>query len=177
VKHPQHPEELKKLMEWADGSKSILEIGSKFGDTLREFAKIPSVERLVSVDLPGTWPWGQVGSEKRLQDAVSEISKTKECHLFLGNSQDPEVIDAVRALAPFDFIFIDGDHALEGVTWDWKNYGWMGKKVAFHDITPPPDGTRQELEVWKLWTEIKKTHITNEFFGAQTLMGIGLVEC
>jgi len=181
MKHPQHPQELEKLMEWAAGSESILEIGSKFGDTLREFAKIPTVKRIVSVDLPGTWPWGVVHSEQRLRACVDELEKTHDAHLFLGNSKDPEVIEAVRRLAPYDFIFIDGDHAYDGVKWDWTNYRGMGEKIAFHDIKPPPEGTRQELEVWKLWREIKDWAKisgdvkTEEFFGEQTLMGIGLV--
>jgi cephalosporin hydroxylase len=175
VKHPQHPQELAKLMEWAAGSVSILEIGSKFGDTLREFAKIPSVKLIVSVDLPGTWPWGVVNSDQRLSACVEELSKTHDARLFLGNSQDPEVIEAVKNLGPYDFIFIDGDHHYDGARADWKNYGPMGKKVAFHDIVPPPDGTRQELEVWRLWQEIKAERKTEEFYGEQTLMGIGLV--
>jgi len=37
----------------------------------------------------------------------------------LANSQDPAVIEWVRGLGPFDWIFIDANHTYEGVMSDF----------------------------------------------------------
>lgn len=167
----QHPQEIEKLLDWAAGSKSILEIGSKAGWTLAKLGNLPGVERIVAVDLPGCGEWGKAGTG----DALIKVADALGATLFLANSQHEETVEKVRQYGPYDFIFIDADHSYEGVKKDWENYGPMGKKVAFHDILKPPIGTNQNLQVWMLWEEIKKTHKWEEFYGEQTLMGIGLV--
>jgi predicted O-methyltransferase YrrM len=51
-----------------------------------------------------------------------------------------EVIESVKELLNgelADFLFIDGDHSLQGVSYDWKAYKELvrpGGLVAFHDI-------------------------------------------
>lgn len=168
-------------MEWAQGSKSILEIGSRYGGTLIEFAK-DQPERIVSVDLPGYGPWGNSDSEPYLKAAIEMVRHQGiDAHLFLGNSRDPEIVEQVRELGPYDFIFIDGDHTYEGVKTDWENYGGMGKLIAFHDIIQPKAGENQALEVWRFWKELKEHFFIQsatkceEFMGPDSKMGIGLV--
>jgi predicted O-methyltransferase YrrM len=54
-----------------------------------------------------------------------------------GESTDSEVIAAVEAFAPYDFLFIDGDHSYEGCKADWDNYSPMvraGGLIGFHDV-------------------------------------------
>lgn len=53
-----------------------------------------------------------------------------------GMSNNPDVIEAVRLEAPYDMIFVDGEHSYEGVTEDYNNYYplvRLGGVIAFHD--------------------------------------------
>jgi MMP 1-O-methyltransferase len=59
-----------------------------------------------------------------------------------------------------DFLFIDGDHSIEGCTFDFMNYGGYVKKggyIAFHDY----DATRDNLG--PTWTIHKKVLTSGEY--------------
>ncbi len=47
--------------------------------------------------------------------------------LIEGYSQEPEIINTVRSIAPFDIVFVDGCHDYEVVVSDLKNYGELLK--------------------------------------------------
>src|SRR4051812_2377333 len=120
---PHHKEELEVLLSWSEGSKSILEIDSRYGYVLKDLARRSGAKRVVSVDLPNTGDWGN-DSEQTLKDNIQELKEEgRDVHLFLGDSKDPAIIESVKELGPYDFIFIDGDHRYEGVKADWLNYG------------------------------------------------------
>lgn len=145
----------------SEGVRSYLEIGSKFGGSLRRVAGVmPIGSKIVSVDLPnGTKAWGQ--SKGALKSVIHDFKADGyDTHLIWGNSQSPEIIEKVRRLGPFDAIFIDADHRAPGVAADWKNYGDMGRIVAFHDIgwrrAPEWVGTR--IDVPEFWDSIKKDY-------------------
>lgn len=175
-KVPHHPEELSKLLQLASKAKSILEIGSRYGEVLCHMAyqtRNRGGGRIVSVDLPNVFPWGE-DSEATLRQNVASLKKSGfDAHLFIGDSTDPEIVAAVHDLGPFDLVFIDGDHRYEGVRLDWLNYGPLGKVVVFHDIVQPKPNERQELGVWKLWREIEGNK--EELIGEGSKMGLGIV--
>lgn len=186
---PHHAAEYAKLLEWASGALSILEIGSRFGYTLIDLAHAAKPgARVVAVDLPGAGDWGNADSEPVLRKNVAQLrAEGYDAHLFLGDSASEKISERVAALGPFDFVFIDGDHRYDGVLADWLSYGPLGARVAFHDIRPPAPGENQNLEVWRLWREISASEIRHypmgffsrqrkeEFIAPDSKMGIGLV--
>lgn len=170
VPHDRH--ELERLLEVVEGSSSVLEIGSRYGYTLRKMARVMKPgSRIVSVDLP-RGPWG-ANSEKYLQGNMEGLRCNGfDTHLFLGNSRDPEIVEKVKALGPFDVVFIDGDHRYDGVKADWLNYGPLGKTVIFHDIVLCKQNKGRGIEVYKLWREIEGKK--EEFVAKGSTMGIGI---
>lgn len=77
--------------------------------------------------------------------------------------------------APVDFLFIDGDHSLEGVTADYRDYGPLvrpGGLIAFHDIV-----LRQVTptsRVRELWVELRRQGKTEEIVEDPDQVGCGI---
>jgi hypothetical protein len=89
-----------------------------------------------------------------------------DAHLFIGDSTSPAIVDHVKALAPFDLLFIDANHTESYVRKDFQAYGAMANIVCFHDIgwnNPTPPG-RLPIEVPKVWADIKKVYQTAATF-------------
>ncbi len=173
----QNPAEFQKLLYWASGANSILEIGCRYGTDLLELVKVMSGrnKRVVAVDMPNG-PWGYPDSEERLKAAVQTLKKGGyDAHLFLGKSQDTTIREAVKELGPFDFTFIDGDHRYTMVKQDWEFYGPMSKKVAFHDIQPPLTPGNAELGVYKLWNELKDRPDAVSYIDPGSPMGVACI--
>ena len=140
--------------------RSYLEIGSKFGGSLWAVSEaMPKSSRLVAVDLPNG-QWGRTDSELSLRMCIDKLkARGFDTHLFMGDSTDPGIVDAVRTLAPFDCLLIDANHTLPYVKKDFSNYGRLAKHCCFHDIgwdkpTPP---NRLPIEVPIVWKELKQT--------------------
>lgn len=139
----------------AEGVASFLEIGSNHGGSLWALGKVlPTGGRVVSVDIETEGSLLEIANELR-------VSLGLEVHVLRGDSADRAIVKKVEALAPFDAVFIDGDHTLSYVIKDWENYGRLARKiVAFHDIAwsrgPSYSGTG--IEVPKLWPQLKADH-------------------
>ena len=113
----------------------LCEIGAYHGGTLALFAHVaaPSA-KLLSIDVH--YPW-------HLRRAYSNLAGPRQ-HIkaIRGDSHSPRTQSKVAAWldgAMLDFLFIDGDHSLEGVTLDYEMYGKFvrpGGIIAFHDIVP-----------------------------------------
>ena len=143
TKWPQYQEEIQGFIKFLQdrGVKSYLEVGVRHGDTFHAVGlALSKGSLLVAVDLPGARSGKRTGgknpnSYKALYRAAKDLEKHKrKTHVIIGNSHDRDVIAQVKEFAPFDAIFIDGDHSFEGARADWRDYGPMGTLVAFHDI-------------------------------------------
>lgn len=146
----QNPKELQAMLTFVKGKKSLLEVGSNFGGTLWRMAQVLAPQsKVVSVDL--------VSEANTLVRPIVSLKANcqkianwgHDVELILGDSHKKHIIERVRQWAPYDFIFIDGDHSYEGVKQDWIDYGPMGKVVGFHDTNGGETGCV------KFWTELK----------------------
>ena len=154
--------------------RSYLEIGSFSGGSIEVAAQfLPVGSRIVSVDLPS-----KPTKAERLRHILHDLSKRGyDTHLILGDSTNANIVEAARILAPYDAVFIDGNHTLPYVTSDWKHYGPMGRIVGFHDVAKdkPPHGASI------FWHQLKSGFRHVEFISAATrartdgAFGIGVV--
>lgn len=158
----------------------FLEIGSRFGGSLWRIANVlPLGSTVVSCDSGKGMGGNKEGARASLKACVQRLSESGyAAHLVVGHSQRPDIVAAVRDLGPFDAVFIDGDHQLEGVTRDWENYGRTARIVAFHDIAwrMPEDHTDSKaVEVPQLWNSLKERYRHEEFIDPTGNMGIGVL--
>jgi hypothetical protein len=176
-KSSQMQYELDGMIETFRGCRSYLEIGARHGDTFYAvMSSLPKGAFGVAVDYPGH-VCGKGGTDKYLDEAAHELRRMGyDITVLIGDSQEPEIIDAVKDLAPFDCALIDGDHRYDGVKADWLNYGPMCGMVAFHDIVGVDQRCNKAgvpVEVPRLWSEIK-TDKCAEFVAPDSTMGIGI---
>lgn len=155
-------EEFRTLMR-KEGVKRYLEIGSKNGGSLWRMAmKFDKGARLVSVDLPHGDTSFKV-TLPNLEACVKRLcSEGYDAHLIVGDSTDPEIVERVRALGPFDATFIDGNHTRPFIEKDFANYGPMSRIVAFHDISyyreGGSDSKKLPINAPEYWNEIKNSY-------------------
>jgi predicted O-methyltransferase YrrM len=165
----------------AEGVRSYLEIGLGWGGSLWRIGNsLPVGSRIVGVDRTP-----DIQAHNNLGECVSElIDRGYDASLILGDSTDQSTIETVREFAPFDCVFIDGDHSYEGVKSDWVNYGPMGRVVAFHDIgwnetwvSKVPGRVTAPMGVPKLWDEIKGEYRHREIklYRKKNYYGIGVL--
>jgi cephalosporin hydroxylase len=156
----------------------FLEIGSRYGDTLWAVGtQLPWGSTVVSVDLPLIKP-ARSNPGPYLRACIDRLRIEKGCAsvLLSGDSRDPEIVGKARALAPFDCVFIDGDHSLAGVAADFENYSPMARMVAFHDINPKqPKPGRSRIEVPEFWQRIRQGRRSIEIRHQSAGGGIGVV--
>jgi len=145
--------------------KTLLEIGTASGGTLFLFCQVAEPDAtIISVDLPGG-PFGGGYPEWRIPLYKSFAKERQRIHLIRGNSHDLCTLREVMSIldGKIDFLFIDGDHAYEGVKKDFEMYSPLVRKggiIAFHDIVPgPPENVG---EVPTFWNEIKQNFTYKE---------------
>jgi len=139
---------------------NVLEIGTARGGTLFLFAQLANpAAHLVSVDLPlGRFGGGYPNYKAPLYRSFAR--DTQRIDLIRADSHASETIARVQAAFPtgVDFLFIDGDHSLAGVTQDFELYGRLvrpGGVIAFHDIVPGPGVGVGDVP--RFWQELKRS--------------------
>lgn len=78
-----------------------------------------------------------------------------DVNFLVGDAHAPATLEMTKEYAPFDCIFIDGDHSTEGVKQDFEMYAPLVRKggiVGFHDYNHGPvrtflDTMRDQLEI------------------------------
>lgn len=109
--------------------KRILEIGTWDGGTLRVWLTEGTPEVVVACDLKHRHP----------ENYPDWTKPETELHVITGDSQFEETREQIRPHAPFDWIFIDGDHGDQGVNRDYefcRSVIAKGGTMIFHDIQP-----------------------------------------
>jgi len=151
--------------------RSYLEIGSKFGGSLWRIAQYTQPgARMVAVDMPnGTKRWHE--SSASLKACVAKLKEfDHDAHIIWGDSTAEKTVEAARALGPFDLIMIDANHTMPFVKADWKNYGPMGRMIAFHDIgwRRAQEWVGVRIDVPQFWNSIKGSYRHVEFRSCPT---------
>lgn len=138
---------------------SVLEIGTMTGGTLKAWCQCAAPNaRIVSVDLPGG-EWGGGYTETDIPRLRGYARPGQHLDLIRADSHDTATLELVAGITlgrGYDFIFIDGDHTLEGVTQDFHDYAPLARRgglVAFHDVLHHPRVPR--CQVSDLWESIK----------------------
>jgi predicted O-methyltransferase YrrM len=157
---------------------AVLEIGTFRGGTLFVFSRLAAPDAvIVSLDLPVSLR-GKLVRVAQGPLFHRFIRGQQSLHLLREDSHQSESVAHVAAIRkdrPLDFLFIDGDHAYEGVKADFELHSRTvrpGGIVAFHDIAmKPPSGVPQ------LWEELKSRYRHQEIVhdrGPKS-MGIGVL--
>lgn len=154
----QDPFELFKLMEVVDQIRPerILEIGVHRGLSIKAWRQ--------------AWPDAEiVGIDTDFSHLEFEDFMCVEC-----DSHDPKTAELIAELSPgrFDFVFVDGDHSLEGVRKDYeiyKNFVEDGGIMAFHDIMRSPERISYHagVECRTFFDEVKVEHANMEIWNGE----------
>lgn len=152
---------------------SVLEVGTYHGGTLYHWlTNAVKGARIVTLDSYA------VGVDNRhLYDEW--VREDVTLTVLEGDSNSLETAAKVAEHAPFEWAFIDAGHYYNEVYTDWELYRPMvreGGVALFHDILPPSQ-EHPEIEVARLWEEIKAEYNCLEIVADREASwgGIGVV--
>ncbi len=141
--------------------RTVCEIGSLRGGTLALFCQVAAPEaRLLAIDL--NFKPEQMHAFRHLGRPRQRIT------LLKADSHAPATLDRVQrwlGSERLDFLFIDGDHSLEGVRQDYERFAPLvrsGGLIGFHDIVPDYKARFGQRtlnysgEVPQFWAELKQ---------------------
>ena len=163
-----------------------LEIGSRWGDSLyavmmnrgptvlNRYSPSPAA---IVIDIPES-----PEKSDSILATLEKISAGNSCFTahYFGSSRNSDALLMAKSLAPFDLVFIDGDHTYDGVKADWHDYRRLAPIIAFHDVGAPDDwmSDGKPNGVGRFWRELKASNQftrTEEFITPGANMGYGVV--
>lgn len=177
----QIEEEIAKLARFVAGIQPVhvLEIGTNHGGSFYLWSQLATGKK-ISVDLCE----GPFGNDVLPDDCVALEKEMRswapDVHVIRGDSHDVDVVLKVEAVLDgdlLDFLFIDGDHSLNGVMDDYYNYGRFVKKggwIAFHDVNDTEFHRWCGCYVGQFWVTLEGHKI--EFNEHSHWGGIGLIQ-
>ncbi len=169
----QQPDELQWLLMTLGEVNKVLEIGTAEGRTMRMLSKIASPNSLFRCIDPDIG----VMSEEWRKNADFLRSQGHDVDRYYHSSGGELAWNWAKQWAPYDLIFIDGDHSYEGVVADFSLYHRFGERIAFHDINHPDEGEGgKDFGVNRFWNELKHRDfgIVMECCVTGYYMGIGI---
>ncbi len=132
------PDERAALIRCAAGRERVAEIGVYHGATSRHFRRVMSATgTLVAVD---AYYKSRIGMPAAYLIARRELGRVRRGRLVFLRATGAEAgrRDVVRRLAPFEFVFLDGDHSRAGLDANWSAWRPLvapGGVIAIHDTT------------------------------------------
>lgn len=155
ISEQQTPDEWLWLVNEVGPVERFLEIGSYNGNSL--LAAVSS-GLMISGGIIRSIDLGNHNTEHALRNVCRHLSGNGyDAACRIANSASYESVKWAQQWAPYDLIFVDGDHSYDGVKQDWMLYGNMGAIIAFHDVC-----SNHEPGPVKLWNEIKNGHRSAE---------------
>ena len=158
--------------------KTLLEIGTASGGTLfllsrsaSENATVISIDMLYGKFGGGYYAW-------KIPLYRSFAMPRQRLHLIRDDSHNAGTVKKIGGIlkgTKIDLLFIDGDHAYEGVKKDFELYAPFVSKggiIAFHDIVIHPRETG--CEVHRFWEEVKKGCRYQEIIADRGQIGCGI---
>ncbi len=179
----QKPEELKQLMYLLSEQKprNILEIGTGLGGTVFALCHIaPADARIISIGMPKSKS-GATYSPKGKEKIETYAATSQKLCLVQADSHTRSAKEKILQELEgeqLDFLFIDGDHTLAGVTQDFSDYAGLvrqGGLIALHDIVHDP--LNSSCDVYKFWEAIKGQFDHQEIIdnSSSSWAGIGII--
>jgi len=175
----QHGEEIEPFSEWllARRPHHVIEIGVRHGGTAERWHEI-ATGLVIGVDWVGQWSLGEEDTLAKARQMEADLPRYR---FVLGDSHSVEtrqrVVSALNG-EQVDFLFLDGDHTMAGITADWAMYTPLVKHggcVAMHDIVDTEITRGAGQGVARFWSYFPESR-RREFCINGPWGGIGVVE-
>ena len=178
----QYPNQLAKLLSFLSVNRihvnSYLEIGCRWGGMsilLSQWLKKlnPEFNRIIVIDPIDTSPF-----LIKYQNIISNRFPNIDFEYVKSYSTDPDFVKKVASSRP-EFVFIDGDHRMNGALHDHMMVREFAKYILHHDISS--DSCRDTTQLWIYLKTLEANTFDNYTFDSQyesvqgSYLGLGLL--
>ena len=173
---PKHRVQHLQLQYWAQTllPRKYLEIGARAGDSATIVAATSPKTHLYIIDWPGRGYGGYIGSEDTLRARLEQCAADRYV-LCIGDSHASASCAFIKQYAPYDLIFIDGDHSYAGAKQDWLNCRSslaQGGVLILDDICHPAHGA----DLSRLFQEMQEYYHCCNSWRIEKSLGVGVIQ-